>query len=63
MNYQTVIRTLSLVLGDLLDIAIQTDQKLTLAQAEAAHQHWYPILHQVILAARIGESWALHPNM
>ena len=33
---------------------------MTLAQAEAAHQHLNSILRQLILATRIGERWLLH---
>lgn len=52
MSYQTVVGALSLISGDLYDIATQTDEKLTLAQAEAAHQHLNPILRHLILATR-----------
>lgn len=48
MNYQTVVRALSLVSGDLSDIATQTQERITLAQAEAAHQHLNSILWQLI---------------
>ncbi len=51
MNYQTVVRALSLVSGDLSDIATQTQERMTLAQAEAAHQHLNSILRQLILAS------------
>lgn len=62
MNYQTVVRALSLVSGDQLDIATQTQERLTLAQATAAHAHIGSILDQLILAVRItrtriGEPW------
>lgn len=54
MNYQTVVRALSLVYDNLYDIAFQTDEKITLAQAEAAHQHLNCVLRQLILATRVG---------
>ena len=60
MNYQPVVRALSLVSGDLSDIATQTQERITPAQAEAAHQHLNSILRQLIVATRIGESWPLH---
>ena len=44
MNCQTVVRALSLVSSDLLDIATQAQEHMTLAQAEAAHQHLNSIL-------------------
>ena len=57
MNYQTKVRALSLVSGDLYNISTQTDEQITLAQATAAHQHLNSILRQQILATRIGEPW------
>ena len=58
MNYQTVVRALSLVSADLYDIAFQTDEKITLAQAEAAHQHIKPIAEFSNIALQ--HSWILH---
>lgn len=53
MIYQNVVKALSLVSGDLSDIATQTQEHITLAQAEAAHDHLGFILDQLILATRI----------
>ncbi|KAI9853746.1 MAG: hypothetical protein M1830_006634 [Pleopsidium flavum] len=54
MNYTTIVRALILVSDDLFDIATQTQEKITFAQADEAHRQLNSILRQLILAARIG---------
>ena len=58
MNYQTIVTGLSLVSGDLYDIATQTDQQISRQQAEECHLHLNSILRQLMLAIRIGKPWS-----
>ena len=54
MNYNSIVRGLSLVSGDLRDIQNQTREVITTAQAQECHLHLEAILRQLILATRIG---------
>ncbi len=54
MNYETICRALWLISEDLNDIATQTQEFITLAQAQECHAHLSTILRQLILASRIG---------
>jgi len=54
MNYLSVELALSLVSGDLYDIATQTQEIITLEQARVCHGHLESILRQLVHATRIG---------
>ncbi|DBB00115.1 TPA: hypothetical protein ACH3X1_013966 [Trebouxia sp. C0004] len=59
MNYLTVCTALSVVSGDFSDNATQTQEIITLEQAQESHKHPKSIHRQLILAAWEGYS---HPN-
>ena len=52
-TYTFVNKELEILAADLQDLATQTDQQITLEEAEAAHLHLNQILRQFILAARV----------
>ena len=54
MNYDSIVRGLCLVSGDLRDIQNQTQEVITTAQAQQCHLRLESILRQLVLAARIG---------
>ena len=52
-KYSFVCKELEIISADLFDLATQSDQQITLAEAKTAHTHLNSILKQLILATRV----------